>query len=213
MIFTRVATRTKSKGLLIGGPLFSKTYSFYKCSIAYKKQEAPDQRSLIQQKLMLFYTRSTAYKKQGAPDRCSAHLLLLSARASPRTKSKGLPIGAPHIFYYFQHTLHRVQKARGSIGMCSKFIILLKFSNVFAAQRVSSTLCIIQTISHQTPIGRFNILLVYNCYQYTRSKGHLFIFIFIKFIQHAKEKDYRALGLSLSSGSARLVKLYEVTKS
>jgi hypothetical protein len=52
-----------------------------------------------------FYTRSTAYKKQGAPDQCSTHPLLLSERVSLRTKSKG------------------------SIGMCSRFIILLiKFS-------------------------------------------------------------------------------------
>jgi hypothetical protein len=55
--------------------------------------------------------------------------------------------------------------------------------------------------------------IIYSCYQYTRSKGHLFIFIFIKFIQHAKEKDYRALGLSLSSDLARLVKSYEDVKS
>jgi hypothetical protein len=129
----------------------------------------------------------------------------------PRIKSKGLPINASHIFYYFQHALHRVQKARCSIGMCSKFIILLiNFSKVFAAQRVSSSLCIIQTISHQIPIGRFNILLVYNCYQYTRSKEYIYIY---KFIQPAKEKDYKSLGLSLSSDSARLVKSYEDTKS
>jgi hypothetical protein len=87
------------------------------CSTAYKKQEAPDRWSLTQQKLMLFT--------------CVAH----------RTKSKGLPIDAPHIFYYFQHALHHVQKARGSIGMCSKIIILLiKFSKVFAAQQVSSSM-------------------------------------------------------------------------
>ncbi len=139
---------------------------------------------------------------------------MLFTRIAPRTKCKMLLIGGPQIFYYFQHALHCVQKARGSIGMCSKFIILLiKFSKVFAAQRVSSSLCIIQTISHQILIGRFNILLIYSCYQYTRSKGHLFIFIFIKFIQHVKEKDYRALGLSLSLDSARLVKSYEDTKS
>jgi hypothetical protein len=131
----------------------------------------------------------------------------------PRTKNKGLPIDAPYIFYYFQHVLHCVQKARGSIGMRSKFIILLiNFSKVFAAQRVSSSLCITQTISHQIPIEQFNILLVYRCYQYTGSKGHVFIFIFIKFIQHAKE-DYKDLGLSLSSDSARLVKSYEDTNS
>jgi hypothetical protein len=37
MLFTRVAPRTKSKGLLIGGPLLSKTtYAFYMCSTTYK---------------------------------------------------------------------------------------------------------------------------------------------------------------------------------
>jgi hypothetical protein len=139
---------------------------------------------------MLFTRVAPRTKSKGAPDRRSTHLLLLSTCASPRTK------------------------VRGSIGMCSKFIILLiKFSKVFPAQRVSSSLCIIQTISHQIPIGRFNILLLYSCYQYTRSKGHLFIFILIKFIQHANEKDYKALGLSLSSDLARLVKSYEDTKS
>jgi hypothetical protein len=47
-------------------------------------------------------------------------------------------IDAPHIFYYFQHVLHHIQKARSSIGMCSKFIIsLIKFSNFFAAQQVT----------------------------------------------------------------------------
>jgi hypothetical protein len=67
--------------------------------------------------------------------------IILFTRVAPRTKSKGLPINIPHIFYYFQHVLHRVQKARGSIGMCSKFIILvIKFSKVFAAQQVSSSM-------------------------------------------------------------------------
>jgi hypothetical protein len=50
--------------------------------------------------------------------------------------------------------LLHVQKAIDFIGMCSRFIILLiKFSEVFTAQLVSSSLCIIQTISHQIPIG------------------------------------------------------------
>jgi hypothetical protein len=91
--------------------------------------------------------------------------IILFTRVAPRTKSKGflidaphifyyfqhtlchvqkvrgLPIDAPHIFYYFQHALCRVQKVRVSIGMCSKFIILLiKFSKVFAAQQVSSSM-------------------------------------------------------------------------
>jgi hypothetical protein len=67
--------------------------------------------------------------------------IILFTRVAPRTKSKGLPINASHIFYYFQHTLHRVQKTSGSISMCSKFIILLiKFSKVFTAQQVSSSM-------------------------------------------------------------------------
>jgi hypothetical protein len=64
-----------------------------------------------------FYTCSTAYKKQGG------------SRSTL------------HIFYYFQHALRRVQKIRDSICMCSKFIILLiKFSKVFAAQQISSSM-------------------------------------------------------------------------
>jgi hypothetical protein len=89
--------------------------------------------------------------------------------------------------------------------MCAKFVILLiKFLKYFTDQRVSSSLSIIQIMSHQIPIGG---------YQYIRSNGHLFIFIYIKFIQHAKEKDYKTLGLSLSSDSVILVKSYEDTKS
>jgi hypothetical protein len=50
MLFTRVAPRTKSKGLPIGGPSFSKNRFFYTRSTAYKKQGAPDRQSLTQQK-------------------------------------------------------------------------------------------------------------------------------------------------------------------
>jgi hypothetical protein len=132
MLFTRVAPRTKNKGLPIGGRLLSreKTYAFYTRSTVYKKQGVPEWLSLIQQKKSMLFTR-----------------------VASRTKSKGLPIDAPHILYYFQHVLHRVHKARGSVGMCSRFIILLiKFREVFAGQLVSSSLYIIQTISHQISI-------------------------------------------------------------
>jgi hypothetical protein len=113
-------------------PYSEKTYAFYTCSTAYKKQRAPDRRSLIQRK-----------KKS-----------LLFTHVAPRIKSKRFLIGAPHILYYFQHALHRVHKARGFLCMRSRFIILLiKFPEAFAAQLVSSSLCIIQTISHQIPIG------------------------------------------------------------
>jgi hypothetical protein len=60
-------------------------------STTYKKQGAPDQWSLTQQKLMLFTCVAPRTKSKGAPDRHSTHLLLLSAHASPRTKSKGTP--------------------------------------------------------------------------------------------------------------------------
>jgi hypothetical protein len=47
-----------------------------------------------------FYMRNTAYKKQGALDQRSTHLLLLSARASPRIKSKGLHKYVLQIYYF-----------------------------------------------------------------------------------------------------------------
>jgi hypothetical protein len=64
ILFTCVASHTKSKGSRSAVPYSAETYAFY--------------------------TRSTTYKKQGAPDRRSTHLLLLSTCASPRTKCKGL---------------------------------------------------------------------------------------------------------------------------
>jgi hypothetical protein len=65
MLFTRVALRTKSKGLPIGGPLLSK-------------------------KIMLFIRVAPRTKSKRAPDQRSTYLLLLLARTSPCTKSKGL---------------------------------------------------------------------------------------------------------------------------
>jgi hypothetical protein len=47
-VFTRAAPRTKSKGLLIGGPLLSNFFAFYMLSTAYKKEGAPDRWSLTQ---------------------------------------------------------------------------------------------------------------------------------------------------------------------
>jgi hypothetical protein len=114
----------------------AKTYAFYTCSTTYKKQGASDRRSLTQQ-------------KQGAPDRRSTHLPLFSARASPRTKSKGLYRYVLQIDYFINQ----------------------------------DTSCI-------------QLLSIYK-----------------KFIQHVKEKDYKALGLLLSSDSGRLAKSYEDTKS
>jgi hypothetical protein len=74
-----------------------KVYTFYTHSTAYKKKGAPDQRSSIQQKVYAFYTRSTMYKKPGVPDRQSLtqQKLMLFTRVAPRTKSKRLLIGGP----------------------------------------------------------------------------------------------------------------------
>jgi hypothetical protein len=117
MFFTRVAPRTKSKGLPIGGPLHSKKYVFYTRSTAYKKQGASNRRSLTQQKIILFtcvvlhtkinglpiggpllsknlcfYMYSSAYKKQEAPDRRSLtqQKCMLFTCIAPRIKSKRL---------------------------------------------------------------------------------------------------------------------------
>jgi hypothetical protein len=83
---------------------------------------------------------TNAYKSARGSWLISLNIILFT-RVAPCTKSNGLPINAPYIFYYFQRVLCRVQKVRSSIGMCSKFIILLiKFLKVFAAQQVSSSM-------------------------------------------------------------------------
>jgi hypothetical protein len=62
--------------------------------------------------------RSTAYKKQGAPNRRSLNQQKLSlfTCVAPHTKSKGLPIGG-HLLsknVVFLHAYHRIQKSRDS---------------------------------------------------------------------------------------------------
>jgi hypothetical protein len=68
-----------------------KNYTFYTCSTTYKKQGAPDQRSLTQQKFMLF------------------------THVAPRTKSKGLPINIPYLAktyaFYTRSTTYKMQGA------------------------------------------------------------------------------------------------------
>jgi hypothetical protein len=53
-------------------------------------QKARSSRSMLHTASITFSTRNTVYKKQGAPDRRSIQLLLLSAHTSSRTKSKEL---------------------------------------------------------------------------------------------------------------------------
>jgi hypothetical protein len=138
---------------------------------------------------------------------------MLFTRVAPRTKSKGLPIGGPYNFYYFRHALRRAQKARGSIGICVKLVILvIKFPKKFADQRVSSSFSIIQTMSHQIPIGSsiyFSFTVVINIQEV---RG-IYLYLSASSSSSMQKKDYKALGLSLSSDSAILVKSYEDTKS
>jgi hypothetical protein len=125
MLFTRVAPHTKSKGALDR----RSTHLLLLLAHALpriKSKGAPDRRSLIQQKLRLFtcvapHTKSKGLpiddhllskkymlfthvapriKSKGAPDRRSTHLLLLSARASPRIKSNGLHRYVLQIYYF-----------------------------------------------------------------------------------------------------------------
>jgi hypothetical protein len=133
--------------------------------------------------------------------------LMLFTSVAPHTKSKGLPIGGSHIFYYFRHALRRIQKAWGSIGMCSKFIILLiKFSKVFVAQRVSSSLCIIQTRSHQILIGGsicFSYIAVINIQEVRAS-----IYIYLHQVHRAcKRKRLQSLGAVVVIGLGKTSKI------
>jgi hypothetical protein len=110
-------------------------------STAYKKQGAPDRRSPTQQKLILF-TRVAPYTKSNrAPDRCSAHILLLLARASPRTKSKGAPDRcSTYLLLLSAYASPRTKSKRLHKYALQIIILLIKFSKVFVAQQVSSSM-------------------------------------------------------------------------
>jgi hypothetical protein len=84
-------------------------------STTYKKQGAPDWRSFTQQKLMLFTRVAARIKSKGAPDQCSTYLLLLSARASLRTKSKGLHRYVLQIYYFINQFFKSFYSSAGII--------------------------------------------------------------------------------------------------
>jgi hypothetical protein len=90
MFFTRVAPRTKSNELWIGGPLLNKTF-------------------------MLFTRVAPRTKSKGAPDQRSTHLLLLSARASSCTKSKGLHRYVLQIYYFINQVFKKICSSAGII--------------------------------------------------------------------------------------------------
>jgi hypothetical protein len=78
-------------------------------------------------KLMLFTHVALRTKSKGAPDQYFTHLLLLSARASPRTKSKGLLIGG-HLLSkktYAFYTRSTTYKSKGAPDQRSTHLLLL----------------------------------------------------------------------------------------
>jgi hypothetical protein len=82
---------------------------------AYKKKEAPDRRSITQQKLMLFTRVAPRTKSKGSPDQRSTHLLLLSACVAPRTKSKGLHRYVLLIYYFINQVFKSFYSSPGII--------------------------------------------------------------------------------------------------
>jgi hypothetical protein len=80
-------------------PYSAKNYAFYTRSTAYKKQGAPYRRSLIQQKLRLFTHVAPRTKSKGLPigGPLLSKKIMLFTRVAPQTKSKRLPIGGPHL--------------------------------------------------------------------------------------------------------------------
>jgi hypothetical protein len=169
MLFTRVTSHTKRKGLPIGGLLFSK------------------KNNNNNKKLMLFTRVAPRTKSKGLPIG-GLHLLLLSAHASPRTKRKGLLIGGPHLLLLSARASPRTKNK----GLRRYVLQIYYFINQVFRSFCSSAGVIIPLYHPNNkpsdPDRRFNILLVYSCYQYTRSKGHLFIFIFISSSNMQKKK-------------------------
>jgi hypothetical protein len=84
-------------------------------STAYKKREANDRRSLTQQKLILFTCVASRTKSKGAPNQRSTHLLLLSVRASSRTKSKRLHRYVLQIYYFINQVFKSFYSSAGII--------------------------------------------------------------------------------------------------
>jgi hypothetical protein len=121
----------------------------------------------------MFKKRAT-YKKQGALDQCFTHLLLLSACVSPRTKGKGLHRYMLQIYYFINQVHGPKILALGT----SEVLVIINTSKKHPGE-ANQILDLIDssTRSHQDEGNsgvinldrRFKILLIYNCYQYTRS--------------------------------------------
>jgi hypothetical protein len=108
MFFTCAALHTKSKGLLIDGPLISILCFLH---VQYHIQKARGSRLTVPQHLSYaFCMRNTAYKEKGAPDWRSLNIYLMFLHAQSHTKSKGLSIDSPLISNTF--CTHRVSRSR-----------------------------------------------------------------------------------------------------
>jgi hypothetical protein len=56
--------------------------------------------------IILFTCVAPRTKSKGTPDQCSTHLLLPSARVSPRTKNKGLHRYVLQIYYFINQVFN-----------------------------------------------------------------------------------------------------------
>jgi hypothetical protein len=84
-------------------PINVPNHLLYLSHVQHQVQRARGPRSTLHTTYITFSMCLTTYKKQWAPDRRSIQLLLLSARASLHTKSKGLHRYVLHIYYLINH--------------------------------------------------------------------------------------------------------------
>jgi hypothetical protein len=109
MFFTRVAPRTKSQGVLIGGPLLSKKLMFStRVAPRTKSQGLSIGGPLLSKNFMLFTRVAPRTKSNGALDQRSTDLLLLLAHASSRTKIKGLHRYVLQVYYFINQDTSRI---------------------------------------------------------------------------------------------------------
>jgi hypothetical protein len=114
MLFTRVAPRTKSQGLPISAPLFSKkSMLFTRVAPRTKSQGLLIGGPLFTKKSMLFTHVAPCIKSQGLPigDPLFSKKSILFTRVAPRTKRQELPIDSPlfskNVSFYMCRTAYK----------------------------------------------------------------------------------------------------------
>jgi hypothetical protein len=179
ILFTCVAPCTKSKGLPIGGLLLSKKFILFICVAPCTKSKGlPIGGLLLSKKFILFTRVSSRIKSKGALDRCFTHLLLLPARTSPRTKSKWHHRFVLQI-YYFINQVHGPE----ILAPGTSEVLVITNTPKKHPEEANQMLDLIGSSmrSHEDegnngvidPDQWFKILLVYSCYQYTRSSSSM----------------------------------------